>query len=372
MRAVLVFGLCGCSSIFGLKSPQPAADAAATDATDAAGDGPPDASQCFGSGEYTVCFDALPTSTGIVTGTLDTGSSSAPCATTVHWTSAAQPDACFVVGTELTVGPVVVHGTKPLVLVATGAISFSGLVDLSSHDGSQTVGAGANPAGCDATSLPVIANNGGGGGAGATGATRGGGGGTGSNGVAGGVSAAVSAIDDLRGGCQGQAGARGGGGQAGVPGYGGGALYALAGGALALSTATIAANGAGALQSQNRWGGSGGGAGGMIVLHAASITASSSAVLVANGGGGASGADSGMGTPGADPDPMMPLVQAVGGTGQDSGGAGFALGHAGQPGGDAGATNILSGAGGGGGGGAIRSNLAIANITASPAVVIMP
>jgi len=372
VRAVLALGLCGCSSIFGLKSPTPAVDAATIDDVgDGAPDAPPDASSCLGSGELEVCFDAMPTGPTAVTGALDTGSPSAPCATTVHWTSAAQPVACFIVGTDLTVGPATIHGPKPIVLVATGSISFSGLVDLSSHNASQTIGPGGNPTGCIASSLPAINNNGGGGGAGATGGTRGGGGGTGSNSAAGGVSDAVSAIDDLRGGCQGQAGARGGGGQAGVPGFGGGALYAVAGDAIALGSATIAANGAGALQSQNRWGGSGGGAGGMIVLHAATITATASAILVANGGGGASGTDSGGGTPGSDPDPMMPLVPAPGGAGQDDGGAGFAIGHAGQPGGDA-AGGILSGAGGGGGGGSIRANVTIGNITASPAVVITP
>ena len=103
--AMGLLALCGCSSVFGLHEPARAGDGGIDDAIDGATDDgsdamPADATMCFGAGEYTVCFDALPTGTATYTGTLNTTTAMA-CATNVHWTSISQPDSCFLTGTDV-------------------------------------------------------------------------------------------------------------------------------------------------------------------------------------------------------------------------------------------------------------------------------
>lgn len=369
--AGLVVLLGGCNTIFGMKSPQ-RGDAGSDAAGDAAPrDGSPDAQTCFGSGKLAVCFTALPATPARVGGAISTDT--ATCSTDVHWVDSTQAPACFIVGTDIAVDAATVIGAQPLVLVATGVITFNGLVDLSSHRVGQIVGAGAVTMGCDPAAAAVENINGGGGGAGGTLSTQGGNGGMGRPGATGAVAQAIPSLDTLRGGCAGTIGARGGGGASpGAIGNGGGAFYAVAGSSIALGSTTIAANGGAAAGSSTRWGGSGGGAGGMIVLHAPVITANG-AILVANGGGGGPGAD-GTG-PGAEPDPTMPTMPAVGGlsNGGGNGGAGYALGHPAGDGVDSTAANTGAGGGGGGGAGYIQTSVAItSDITASPPIVVAP
>jgi hypothetical protein len=359
--------------VFGLHEPARALDAASGDAaidgpTDA--ERPVDASMCVGSGEYTVCFDALPTGMSVYMGTLNTATTGA-CATNVHWTSANQPDACFLTGTDVVLEDLTLTGARPAVVVATGNVTVMGLVDASSHRslGMET-GAGAGSPACNTPGAAQEDNEGGAGGAGGSYGTVGGNGGNSSNAMAGGTAAAAGAITSLHGGCPGAPGAKGGGGQSGLPGMGGGALYIAAGNNIVLGDSTIAANGAGAGIAQNRWGGAGGGAGGMLVLYASSITASS-ATLMANGGGGASGASGGAGLPGADPGTGMPLMPAAGGAGNADGGNGYA-GMSAATAGMASPGGTVGGGGGGGGGGYIRANVAITGATSSPAVDVVP
>jgi hypothetical protein len=357
--------------VFGLHEPARAVDASSNDGPiDAAIDVPPpvDAALCFGTGEYTVCFDALPTDAGNYTGALNTMTAAA-CATNVHWTSAAQPDTCFLTGTNVTLSDLTLTGVRAVAVVATANVTVNGLIDVSSHR-MGSVGAGMGSPACVMQGAAQEDTEGGAGGAGGSYGTLGGNGGNSSNGLAGGTAAAAGAITVLRGGCPGAVGAKGGGGQSGLPGMGGGALYIVAGSQIALGTSTIAANGAGAALAQNRWGGAGGGSGGMLVLHAPTITASS-ATLMANGGGGASGASGGTGTPGADPSTSTPLAPAAGGTGNAVGGNGYA-GASPATAGMASPGGTVGGGGGGGGGGYIRANVAIAGATSSPAVDVVP
>ena len=368
---MLVVLLGGCNSIFGMKSPQRGDAGGDASADVGPRDGSFDAQMCFGTGKLAVCFTTLPAAAAQVGGTFNT--ETATCSTDVHWVDSTQPATCFIVGTDIAVSAATVTGAQPLVLVATGTITFTGLVDLSSHRVGQIVGAGALTMGCDPASAAIENVNGGGGGAGGTLSTTGGNGGLGRPGATGAVAQTVPVLDTLRGGCAGTIGARGGGGASpGAVGNGGGALYAVAGGSIALGNATIAANGGAAAGSTTRWGGSGGGAGGMIVLHAPAITASG-AILVANGGGGGPGAD-GTG-PGTEPDPSMPTVPAAGGISNNggNGGAGYAVGHPAGDGVDSTGSTTGGGGGGGGGAGYIQTSVAItSDLTTSPPVVVVP
>src|SRR5258708_5713929 len=80
-------------------------------------------------------------------------------------------DACFLVGTDVTVpsGTSSVTGTRPLVLLATGTVTVTGTLDVASHSGSD--GAGANSSACDPGFAP---QDGAGGGAGGSFGTKGG------------------------------------------------------------------------------------------------------------------------------------------------------------------------------------------------------
>jgi hypothetical protein len=368
---LLLLALCGCSSVFGLHDPARAVDGGVPDVPidGSRDDGPPaDAPMCFGTGEYTVCFDALPTDAATYTGTVNTATAAA-CATNVHWMSASQPDSCFLAGTNVMLSDVTLTGARPVVVVATGTVTVMGLVDASSHR-AATTGAGTGSPACNAPDAAQEDTEGGAGGAGGSYGTLGGNGGKSSNGMAGGAAAAAGAITSLHGGCRGAPGAKGGGGQSGAPGMGGGALYIVAGNNIVLGASTIAANGAGAGVAQNRWGGAGGGTGGMLVLQAPAIAALS-ATLMANGGGGASGASGGAGTPGADPSTSSPLAPAPGGTGNADGGNGYAASSPAAA-GMASPGGTTGGGGGGGGGGYIRANVAIDGATASPAIDVIP
>ena len=347
---------------------------------DGSGSAQTDARACFGAAGYSVCLDGSQLPTGPVTlpGSLATDGAMCQPTQPTDWTTAGQPDACFIVGTMITSagGKTVVTGPRPLVLLATDTISLTKDLDVASHQAGGD-GPGANPSVCGSyVTNPDTDGNGGGGGAGGSFITIGGTGAPGDNGAAraGSGLPGVSAPATLRGGCPGQ---KGGGGSSSTNGgtgaSGGGALYLVAGTAITLDMLSIDASGAGSTHGGHASGGGGGGSGGMIVLWAPQFTLTS-VNLVANGGGASSGGDSDMaghnGNDGNDPDPAMPTMAAGGGNGPGgNGGSGSVSGGTGSS-GDPGSSNN-GGGGGGGGAGYIQANKTL-SATASPAVTVAP
>jgi len=341
---------------------------------------------CYGPDAWRVCLDAAPSTPISLTGMLDTDKSDAknPCAKQqpASWTAALQPDACFVIGTTVTVVSLNVTGRRPLVIVGSTGISVMSLLDVGSHRLTHEVGPGAGPAECKMfAGSPGNGNGqGGGGGAGGSFAIAGANGGTG-NGVLE-VGGQVSGSDigppgRLRGGCAGQPG---GGGKPDDAGAGGGAAYLVSGGAISIP-GRIDASGAGGGGGDATEGGGGGGAGGMIVLHGASIATTASTILLADGGGGGGGGAFSGATPkgedGKDPAVVIPIAPAPGGTGGllngatgGEGGGGFSAAIAAAVGmsGDSGA----GGGGGGGGGGYIQTNHDLAMAVTSPVATVPP
>jgi hypothetical protein len=322
-----------------------------------------------------VCLDALPTAPVTITNDIDTTTDSR-CLTAQPGTwTARQPDACFIVGTTITLtGNTDVDGGRPLVLLATDTLTISGEIDAAARNGKVAPAApflncGAFP------QTPQMSMNGGGGGAGGSFVTRGGDGGRGDgNNTNGGISIPMAgAPTGLRAGCPGQNGAMGD-VAGGVGGGGGGVVYLVAGNLITIGmNGIVNASGAGGRAGDDQSGGGGGGSGGMIVLHAAMIDAAQGRLL-ANGGGGASGAPDGNNnaTDGNDPSPMTPLVGAAAVTGPAgccAGGAGFG-GAVSAATGTQGNSN-QSGGGGGGAGGYIQSSHGLGT-EVSPMPVIVP
>jgi hypothetical protein len=321
---------------------------------------------CLGVDTFAVCIQP-PTMPATIAMDFDTDLGT-ECAMTqpANWKAAGQPDACFVIGTTVTLDMVRAHGGRPLIAVASDSITVTGL-DVSSTRVSSTVGAGFDPSVCAAGMPPGTSTNGGGGGAGGTFfGSPGGSGGQGGGPALGGVPPQVATMPPtlLRGGCPGQVGAIG---QAagGAGGIGGGAVYLLAANQIDLSNATLNASGAGGDTGNKAAGGGGGGSGGMIVLHATTV-GTTGATLLANGGGGGGGGAGGTGMAGSDPNPMMVTMPAAGGTGGSNGGggAGFA-GTSNAQGGQTG-NGGCGGGGGGGGSGYIGSNHVIGTTMVSP------
>ena len=348
-----------------------------------------DARVCFGVGGYEVCLPQAPMSpvvlaSGNVFDTSATVTQTPPCLAVqpTSWKDAGQADACFIVGTSITIdGGFSVTGSRPLVLLAATTIAVNADIDVASHVNDK-IGPGApSPLCTNFTTVPTDSTSGAGGGAGGTFITQGGSGGTGDNtsNSAGAPINAIAAPSVLRAGCSGQDGGTGTGGQGsqGVGGAAGGAVLLLAGTSITISSGvTINASGAGSVRPPNKFaGGGGGGAGGMIVLSSPMITATG-AFLMANGGGGSSGAEdtgSGNALDGEDPIPGMPTTRANGGNGSDnagSGGDGWIEGDAAGGTGGSGQSN-RAGGGGGGGGGYIRTNVA-SGATASPMPAVIP
>jgi len=324
---------------------------------------------CFGpAGSYQICIQTVPTTpVTLAAGTLNTDTAanggSPLCATTapMGWTMN-QPDACFVMGTTITIPTgttVKATGPRPLVLLATDTLSIAGTLDVSSH-----IGASSGPAsnvGCASFGPAPVSGSGGGGGAGGGFMSIGGAGGTGNGGASAGGSALGPSAPPaaLRGGCDGQHGGGGGGvNNAGSVGHGGGAVYLLAGNLLDLTNGTIDASGSGGTGGDNFTGGSGAGAGGMIELSATTYTKNATTRLFANGGGGAGGADSNS-SGGSGADPTAPAITTVANGGMGGGGgnggkgfAGLTQATVGAPGG-----GNKGGGGGGGGGGFIQAKV---------------
>jgi hypothetical protein len=305
---------------------------------------PPEANDvCFGATGALVepCFSPGSVPAGAIALTADINTTNSPlCSAIVKGTAD-----CVIAGGSITIGAgltVNVTGSRALILLATsGSITIEGRLDAASHRIGGAIGPAANPAICNAGTLP--ATNGGG--AGGSFAALGGNGGSGAAG-AGGIAGAVNAVT-LRGGCAGQNGD----GNGGAPGAGGGAVYLIASTSISLVGAgsEINASGAGANGGANgSAGGGGGGSGGLIVLDAPTL-GNAGTIFTKGGGGGNGSGSAGAGGDGLDP---TAVAAGIGGSGSTGG-----------PGGNGGTTDVgapgvndadRGGGGGGGGTGTIK------------------
>jgi hypothetical protein len=340
---------------------------------------------CFGPAgtNAEICYDRGPTSAVTLPATLDTVTSEL-CATEqpIDWIEVhGQPEACFVLGTAIAVGTTRVTGSRPLVLVATTALSVTGHLNASSERVSGATGPASPSAGCqNFPSAPDNSGSGAGGGAGASFLSKGGNGGTGNNGNSDrGTSPNADATPPaiLRAGCHGQRGGNGGmggGTQSGAAGRGGGVIYLVSGGTISLGgSAVLNVSGSGASGSNNAYtGGSGGGSGGTIRLHAPVISTQNGTKIAANGGGGSAGGDNSTGGgPGADWNPGNNVTsQAAGGNGPGgNGGNGFA--GSSQAGNGQNGGGNRGGGGGGGGGGYVRANVSLGSAGVSAGMIVI-
>jgi hypothetical protein len=327
----------------------------------------PDASLCF-DGFTPICLAALPTAPRTYTDPstlLDT--SGAECAATTMATA----DVCVIAATtiEVRAGAVLrATGPRPLVLLATTAITITGALDVASHR-TGTNGAAANASDCKMGTPPTTAgtpNIAGGGGYGGTFGTRGGNGGDSQDrGRGGGAPAVGDPPTKLRGGCAGSAGAMGTAAGQGSGGAGGGAVE------LNAPSITVAgllnASGAGGVNgSGSDSGAGGGGAGGMIVFDTPTLVVTG-AVFAQGGAGGGGAGGSGAGMPGLDPTTIG--TAATPGDGFHGGGGTGGMGGVGAIGGEAGPGNLGNLIGGGGGGGGTGFTKGPATMTGTGTVV---
>jgi hypothetical protein len=375
--AVVLLLLGGCDQLFNLnhlRAPDPGTD------VDAALGTVIDASlTCVGGnfyGEYgandagllKICVPMTVTTPVTLGGDIDTDSAFCDVAFAID---SYGTEVCVKWAADIMIDTIHATGSRALVVVATNRMTINGVVDVASHQGGGSRGAGANWKGCPANQGPssTVSSNGGGGGAGGSFGARGGSGGANVlNEYTGGRPPVV--LDRVRGGCEGGNG--GNGAYASAGGFGGragGAVYLIAGTAIDIGpSATINASGQGGhggalasiAYSGPGGGGGGGGSGGLIALDSRLVSVASTAVVFADGGGGGAGAAfSTPGGDGSDPDRSITTV-AGGGTGSLYGGKGGAGGIAGKS-----AASGASGKSGGGGGGAVGY---IAIFTSGPAV----
>ena len=240
---------------------------------------------------------------------------------------------------------------RPLGIVATGAVTIDGAIDVSNN------GAGArNDAECGtsvggAGADDIGGASGGGGGAFAGAGGKGGNGdsdtGTSLGGAAG--TALASRPTHVLGGCDGGAGGDGNTNTDGGAGDGGGAIFIASAVSITINaTGSINAGGGGGAGGKGNGGaGGGGGSGGMIVLESPMVKIAGK--LAANGGGGGEGAD---GTDGKAGDPgALSAMRANGGAGSAGEGGDGGDGGAGANAAGTAATQFKKGGGGGGGGG---------------------
>jgi hypothetical protein len=327
---------------------------------DAAGGGGP---FCYGTAPFSVCFATAPTGAIDVAAptTFDTGIGSGGTQLTCSNPLSGGTGYCVLAAGTITIGSQLsAVGTRPLVLVAADSIDVIGTLDVASHRAPmESIGAGADPIGCSAGTLPATSSGTSGGGAGGSFIGKGGNGGNGggaSGGTGGARGNAVSLGTVLRGGCPGQDGAGTG---KGARGHGGGAVYMIAGRAITVHGGINAGGegGAGGIGSNN--GGGGGGAGGLIGFDAPTTIFMATGVVIANGGGGGEGGGSSgaNGAPGFDSDSNTAVSGGSGGSsaGGDGGdGSAGAVGGPGVIGQDGSAANGGGGGGGGGGAGIIK------------------
>jgi hypothetical protein len=355
-------GLLVCGALAGCRFDLPLSIDAGTTPTD--GDlmtpdqAPADAQLCFGAGLGKVCLPSLPSAERTLTGPIDT-TIDGNC---THLITITGTEACVVTGTNINImGSYRGRGDRPLVIVATGTLAISGVLDVGSERGS-TSGAGSSNLTCSGLSAPGNDDGGGGGGAGGGFGGMGGTGGPGdgnNNGnpagtAPGGTTNTVvtaAQVTQLRAGCRGGNGGSGGGGSSpGSGGRGGGVVYLLAGTEINVA-GRVLANGAGGNAGAAQGGGGGGGSGGMIGLDAPTVTVTG--YVIANGGsGGEGGALSGNSTPGSNG--RDDGQRALGGQGGDpeGGNGGDSSGGSGGGGLTGGNGELANGGGGGGGGGA--------------------
>lgn len=348
--ALVALVAAGCNSLLGIQD--------LTLDVDGAVDAP---AYCHGD-FVTACLSAAPAGAVTLTEMVDTDSDPRCQAIT-------QPDGstlCAIAGDTVTVDPAgaVVVGSRPLMLIATTAISIAGPLDASSTRAGQR-GAGTEPAACGAPPAGTVsAMRGGGGAGGSLGAAGGAGGHASDTTTTGGVPVPAQPAAVLRGGCAGGAG----GGATGGAGGGGGGAIALVSPTIDISQPLRASGAGGDGATMIGAGGGGGGSGGMLVLEATTITLTGAGEVVANGGGGGEGSGAGAGNPGSDAGTYnaVPLGGFNGaGAGGDGGDGGLATGAA-QP-GDAGAAGLALGGGGGGGGvGILRMTGTISGSQYSP------
>jgi hypothetical protein len=259
---------------------------------------------------------------------------------------------CVIAGNGFTIDnaqKLAAHGSKPLVLLATGMFDVSGDIDVSSsRNGIQAKGPGADPAECPMGTAPIGSSGGYGGsfhgmgGVGSEGNTSEGPGGIAPNPL-------VAFPSTLRGGCPGGNGNTVGSLGESSGGSGGGAIAIIA--AQIRIDARINASGEGGRgAAPSKSGGGGGGSGGMIVIDSTMVQLGSRAAIWANGGGGAQGGATGMGGNNGN-ESSGPAVGAQPSTGTALG----ANGGRGSVGaaltGGTGISDASNGGGGGGGGG---------------------
>ena len=144
-----------------------------------------DARACFGAGTGSVCLSQPPSGPVIFTGagTLSTtaGVSTNPvCLATqpADWAAAGQPDACFIVGTSITINAgadLSVVGNRPLVLLSSTTITINANLDAAGHGITPGPGAPAPGSLCKPFATTPVSNTDGGGGAGRHGVVGGGG-----------------------------------------------------------------------------------------------------------------------------------------------------------------------------------------------------
>lgn len=319
--------------------------------TPAEPDAMPDTRLCL-HGFVSFCVDAPPAQDRTFTGTtaIDTATS-AECA---PLTLTSGGDLCVVLARNLTIetgATLRAFGPRPLALIATGALTVRGTVDVSSKRLVPTE-PGAGSRACAHQRAPAPDTGGAAGGAGGSMAFSGGQGGDGDldrdNGgsvAARGLPGAVTMrpATALVGGCHGQQGATG--LDAGGSGGGGGGAVYVRGASIDLASGSaIRAAGAGGARGLTESGGGGGGSGGAILLETLALVPSG--LLLATGGGGGGGGDVDVdGGPGEDATSTQQA--AAGGSMDDAGGNGGNGGTVGVGGNASGA----NGGGGGGGGG---------------------
>ncbi|HET9624151.1 MAG TPA: hypothetical protein VFP84_22415 [Kofleriaceae bacterium] len=319
-------------------------DASTIDAPIGTIDAPTGSELCVQNALVTACLTAAPTGPRTLTGPINTDDAAA-CASNVS--PASSPGLCILAGTTITVAGVAsAHGSRPLVLLASGAITIpaGAAIDVAGHLGGIPQATGPGAGAC----VAGTPGGKGGGGAGGSFGSMGAPGGPSAGNDPGGKAASVVTPTRLVGGCPGQDGIASGDvtGQPGKAGPAGGALALLSKTAIEIDGVVDASGGGGAAATHNNHGGGGGGAGGLIVVDAPMVTGSGGR-LFATGGGGGEGAGGMDGVNGADPtDPTQPASGGAGVTTGGDGGNGAA-----QPAAMAGKKGDSAAGGGGGGGG---------------------
>jgi hypothetical protein len=321
---------------------------------DAGVDGPGNASFCLGDAVVMACLAQRPAAPLTISAStrIDTDRPG-DCSPDAVGSSASY---CILAGSSITIPAgqtLSATGSRPLVLMSSGAITVAGAIDVAGHLLGVPQATGPAVPGSSPCAPATVAASTGGGSGGSFGSI-GGTGGPDAGGNPGGVASGPVVPTTLRGGCSGEAGLNGG----GAAGSGGGAVALLAVMTIEIDGVINASGGGGGGSMINSRGGGGGGAGGMIVIDAPMVTGAGSANIFANGGGGGEGSAGLKGQNGNDA-PPDPNLAATGGSGATTGGDGGnganknAQGLNAGGGGGAG-TSAAGGGGGGGGVGVIK------------------